>query len=1071
MGTASIPLLALPIELVLHIGRSVPSDCDLNHLARCCRLLHHHLNAVLYTRDKEHFGGSSLRWAVSRDVPETVYLAVRFGSDARLVKPSLLHYAAMRGHARVMEPLLMHCHLDVAALDDRGSTPLLHAVTRGGNPEAARMLLKHGANPNQASDEGETPLHAAAQANLVEMAALLLQHGADMTLRYKSNRTPLHIAASCGHTEMVQLLLDDGADPALVDSANLTAFELAIYCGGHVDAAKALVKRKSSIDEGSDSGLRLLVRAVTDCNAKLVQLLLEHDVSPNTNDPKSDHVPLYKAAWKGDVDIVRLLLKHGAEVNIRCWAGDTPLHEALRSKHLDVVRQLLEAGAKPTVANDEGIQPLHLAVDLGDTAIVKELLSRGADVAVTKEDGWTPLANAAMEGHNGLLKELLENGGDVRQVTPHGPLLCAVAGAGNTEAVRLLLSHGADVSEADENGRTALQDAVEDGNIDMVKMLVQHGADVSVADVDGYMPLQLAVQGGSVQVAKFLVEKGSDMNCITKGWTPLTMASANGGLDLVKCLLEKGADVEFASDNGNTPLLVAAENGHMEVFQMLLKHGANITARNAQGHGPAHLAAMRGHSEFLEELLRGGQIEADQQDIDGRTALHLASMRGNFDAIKVLLKAALRPAVNVKDRYGATALIMAARNGHADAISMLLEVHGLSVDERDSFGRTALQWTSRCAEPEAQTLLVSFAGESSKKLSEDEEEDCANKDVNKVEFRSDSCFCDVCGRCTTNESYGNAHECHSCCPGEGDYLLICSECAEAGMKCRSAEHEWSPHECSCEETNDSDDGSHSSCADTNDSNSGSYTAQEFGEIFRDFYSFLTTLHYDPAKLKLPPPDGWPHMTDKYCAGFKSDFVIDVMRHLPYFQRDSESAAIHYKSWLVDYSAWSTKAFKKGDQAVDEMAFVDKDGDPVDAQDVFYFAEGRETYGRYMWLIPRDGTVVEELVRSNDEDMGDIKSYFEDLKGKYQSLRLIPCVGRITIEAEEVEEHEEEITKEEVYAQAEEWGTDLDIQFVRQLYRQFGWPMSFDKDAARGAVDELFEEMPEERGSWQTDDYW
>jgi len=74
------------------------------------------------------------------------------------------------------------------------------------------------------------------------------------------------------------------------------------------------------------------------------------------------------------------------------------------------------------------------------------------------------------------------------------------------------------------------------------------------------------------------------------------------------------------------------------------------------------------------------------------------------------------------------------------------------------------------------------------------------------------------------------------------------------------------------------------------------------------------------------------------------------------------------------------------------------------------------------------------------------------------LKLIPGGSRITIEAEKVPEREgkERITLDEVNSQTQKWRTDLDVQYVRQIYRDHGWPQSFNQAAASRAIDNWLE---------------
>lgn len=236
-----------------------------------------------------------------------------------------------------------------------------------------------------------------------------------------------------------------------------------------------------------------------------------------------------------------------------------------------------------------------------------------------------------------------------------------------------------------------------------------------------------------------------------------------------------------------------------------------------------------------------------------------------------------------------------------------------------------------------------------------------------------------------------------------------------------------------------------------------YTPSEYKEIFLDFYTFLTTLHYDPADLKIPPPEGWPNITTKICEGYKPETAIDVLRHLPYFE-SQEGVDIHYKSFLIDYSSRHHSQWGDGDWRDDMLDNYCEEAEPKrDPEHVIYLALGHESGGRDLLLDTQRGEIIEEMIRMGHAGSDDIKVFFADLKEAYRSLKLIPCEGTDTMEAWGVEERDEKITAEEVNAQTEKcWGTDLDVQYTRQIYREHGWPDAFRKEDAEKALDEAKE---------------
>lgn len=247
-----------------------------------------------------------------------------------------------------------------------------------------------------------------------------------------------------------------------------------------------------------------------------------------------------------------------------------------------------------------------------------------------------------------------------------------------------------------------------------------------------------------------------------------------------------------------------------------------------------------------------------------------------------------------------------------------------------------------------------------------------------------------------------------------------------------------------------------------------YTPQALADIFLDFYRFLATLHFNPADLKIAPPEGWPGISREIYPNWKSDYALEVIRRLPYFR---SKAAVHYKCRLIDYTSFNPKELPQLDELLEDKEFWDDEG-IVDPAHVICIASGFESFGRMLFLDVQSGMITEELIRADILPPQDIQDYFNELKDTYRSLKIIPCVGRITIKANRVPERNHSldvITQDQVCAQEEEWGTELDIHYVRQLYRQYGWPDDFRRDEARMVLDELMSRIEEKRWVWEPED--
>jgi ankyrin repeat protein len=140
--------------------------------------------------------------------------------------------------------------------------------------------------------------------------------------------------------------------------------------------------------------------------------------TPKINNGTTHTMGLHKAAYEGDAERVKELLKKGANPNTKDVFGRTPLHEAASEGSVDVVKLLLEHGADPNIQDEVGWTPLHSAALWGHDDVVKLLLVYGADPTVKDKDERTPLDLARAGGHRkvvSVIKGWLRRGGGSSQ--------------------------------------------------------------------------------------------------------------------------------------------------------------------------------------------------------------------------------------------------------------------------------------------------------------------------------------------------------------------------------------------------------------------------------------------------------------------------------------------------------------------------------------------------------------------------------------------------------------------------------------------------------------------------------
>ncbi len=295
--------------------------------------------------------------------------------------------------------------------------PLYYAALCGFRDLAERLLNAHPKDVNSLGGYRKTPLYAALDKGHLNIAMLLLERGADVEIRGCRGQTAIYMSSSRGYAELVRLLIDRGVD-------------LNVVC---------------------------------------------RDDDPCWNINNVRRTPLLGALQNGRLEIARMLLKHGADVDYPDNILRPPLHIASCHQSNDLARLLLDYGVNPNASDTCGKTALHEASSRGHNTVVMLLLEYGANVDARSVFEWTPLHCAARRGRQ--------------------------------EVVRLLLDHGADANAQKDDRWMALHEAACHGHLQVVEVLLKHGADPRARTCGGMTPFQLASKRNFTQVMRLLSER------------------------------------------------------------------------------------------------------------------------------------------------------------------------------------------------------------------------------------------------------------------------------------------------------------------------------------------------------------------------------------------------------------------------------------------------------------------------------------------------------------------------------------------------------------------------------------
>ena len=420
--------------------------------------------------------------------------------------------------------------------------------------------------------------------------------------------------------------------------------------------------------------------------------------------------PLVYAVETGSLDVVNVLLKHKADIEVegRCcrltkdlsgiydtdiyrhdstWffsLSCTPLFLAAAYGHLDILRCLVENGADINGCSKGQCTPLMIAIKMGHKNVATFLTEHGAKVDLKDDDGFSALHHAMYLYHHSDSLEicscLIKHGADVNSFN-HGkrfhssstPLMIAIE-MGHINVANFLVEHGAKVDLKDVRGRTALHHAMylfhhHSDSLEICSWLIKHGADVNgcynyKSPPEGLTPLMIAIRDGQLGAMTLLIKHGADVNVPGKeGKTALHYAidRCDVSCEVLSCLIKNGANVNAYSGDGYTPLMKAIIHNNViqksHVVTYLIEHGANVDLQDKNGKTALHHAVLNetNFCDLIDHLVTAGASHICNNQ--GLTPLLLVSDGGNVAVVEYLIK---RPEITKEQRINALELLGAS---------------------------------------------------------------------------------------------------------------------------------------------------------------------------------------------------------------------------------------------------------------------------------------------------------------------------------------------------------------------------------------------------------------------------
>nr|QDQ16921.1 trpn [Danaus plexippus] len=582
-------------------------------------------------------------------------------------------------------------------------TPLHIAARIPDGDKCALMLLKSGAGPNKATEDGMTPVHVAAKYGNLATLILLLEDGGDPLRKTKSGETPLHMACRSCKPDVVRHLLEfvkshkgEKVSSTYIDAVDEDGAS-ALHFAGQITKEEVI---KPSADK------------------EVVKCLMEYGADVSLHTRQNHETAFHFCAIAGNNDVLTEMITDmsatdvSRALNKQNSIGWTPLLIACHRGHMELVNTLLSNHARVDVFDVEGRSALHLAAERGFLQVCDALLTNKAFINSKARNGRTALHLAAMNGYAHLVKFLIRDHNamiDVLTLKKQTPLHLAAA-FGQIEVCKLLLELGANIDATDELGQKPIHAAAQNNFSEVVQLFLQQHPNLVMATTkDGNTCAHIAAIQGSVKVIEELMKFDrtgviSARNKLNES-TPLQLAAEGGHADVVRVLVRAGAScteenkagltaVHLAAEHGHTnseaptgvslvpilgaesgltPLHLAAYNGNENVVRLLLNSaGVQVdAATNENGYNPLHLACFGGHMSIVGLLLSRSAELLQSTDRHGKTGLHIASTHGHYQMVEVLLGQGAE--INATDKNGWTPLHCAAKAGHLNVVKLLCE--------------------------------------------------------------------------------------------------------------------------------------------------------------------------------------------------------------------------------------------------------------------------------------------------------------------------------------------------------------------------------------------------------------
>ena len=369
----------------------------------------------------------------------------------------------------------------------------------------------------------------------------------------------------------------------------------------------------------------------------IIQKQLEKDLNSNFDindhlDKTSRSTLLSVAVINNRIEIVKLLLSKGANINSQNATRSTPLYYAVSFYYINIIKLLINNGADVNISDINGNTPLHVACINGDYDIIKLLIDNNANINLKNSLQYNPLEyvvykamslDTKSEIYKNYIKTinfLLDNQFQVDnelKLDVSSKRLQEVLNifGGRTETIHDMMTKHAPDEQIERQLKTDL-----------------NNRNFNINDTSyGYTLLSTAILYNRINIVELLLNNGADVNIRfgTNNFALNIAINKEDRINIVKLLLDRGANVNTRDINGNTPLYNASNLHFHEIIKLLLNYNADINLPNNNDYTPLDVIVMHAKNAYNSYLKSIVEKSPD--------TYNLPHYNRNIETIKLLL--------------------------------------------------------------------------------------------------------------------------------------------------------------------------------------------------------------------------------------------------------------------------------------------------------------------------------------------------------------------------------------------------------------------------------------------------